>query len=45
MSLCPDRDRLRRLLDRRLEDNELDEMEQHIEELRHLPAGAGGIDR
>ena len=31
MSHCPDRDRLERLLDHRLEDTELDEIEQHIE--------------
>ena len=31
MSHCPDRDRLERLLDHRLVDTELDEMEQHVE--------------
>ena len=31
MNHCPDRDRLERLLDHRLEDTELDEIEQHIE--------------
>ncbi len=31
MSQCPDRDRLGRLLDHRLEDTELDAIEQHIE--------------
>ncbi len=32
MSQCPDRDRLGRLLDHRLVDTELDEIEQHIED-------------
>ena len=31
MSHCPDRDRLERLLDHRLDDTELDEIEEHIE--------------
>ena len=31
MNHCPDRDRLERLLDHRLDDTELDEIEQHIE--------------
>ena len=45
MNHCPDRDRLERLLDHRLDDTELDEMEQHVRRLRHLPADAGRADR
>jgi hypothetical protein len=29
MNQCPDRDRLKRLLEQRLEDTEVDEIEQH----------------
>ena len=38
MSHCPDHERLKHLLDHRLEDTELDEIEQHIEERRLLLA-------
>ena len=35
MSDCPDRDLLERLLDNRLADTELDELDRHVEGLRH----------
>ena len=45
MKHCPDRDLLERLLDNRLADTELDELERHVEGLRLVPADPGRIDR
>ena len=45
MNHCPDRDLLERLLDDRLVDTELDELDRHVRGLRRVPADSGGIDR
>ena len=45
MNHCPDRDLLERLLNNRLVDTELDELDQHVRRLRLVPADSGRIDR